>query len=600
MFRILILSLISFNFYAQENSFVYEVDFTNKNDAFNVALTVPQLSENDAVYSFVSYAPGVHQPLDFGRFVKMFKVYDKAGNELLTNKISTNDFRILEPTKVSKIIYVIDDSFDMDTAYHPIYPMSGTGINEDYTIINTHGVFGYFKHLKDYPIQLKIKLEGTQKIGTALNKDENGYYEITSYYHLTDSPILIGNKLSYASTTIDEIQVEAYVHSPSGEITAQMVLDQASEILNSAENFIGYSPVDRYTFLMYFASPNDIQAMPVFQSGGALEHSLSSTYALPDKPQYLPLLKNIIAHEFMHILSPLHLHSEVLANFDYSNPVSEDQHVWLYEGVTEWVSYIMQVKSGIATPQDYLNYLSEKATNSERYSVEYSLTRISREWSTDEGNKQYGNIYQLGALTAAMLDIKLIQLSNGSKGLREVYLDLINKYGNETPFDNNTFFDTLIEMTYPEIADFIEKHIKNNTPFNFENEMKSLGINYYIKRRNPENISTMGLQIRPAANNKPTVLSLSSDYTGTKIKVGDIVTHINATELNESTFRELFEGIKKMKIGDEYQLDIIRNGKPMKIIENLYAKYDKNVFEFDNNASTESIALRNKAITKHD
>lgn len=600
MLRILILSLISFNIYAQENSFVYEVDFTNKNDAFNVTLTVPQLSENDAVYSFVSYAPGVHQPLDFGRFVKMFKVYDKAGNELLTNKISTNDFRILEPKKVSKIKYEIDDSFDMSTEYHPIYPMSGTGINEDYIVLNTHGVFGYFKNLKKTPIKLKIKLEETKKIGTALNVGENGYYEIESYYHLTDSPILMGNKLSYAYTTVDNIQVEVYVHSPSDEITAQMVLDQASDILYAAENFIGYSPVDRYTFLMYFASPKDIQAMPVFQSGGALEHSLSSTYALPDMPQYLPLLKNIIAHEFMHILSPLHLHSNVLADFDYSNPVSEDQHVWLYEGVTEWVSYNMQVKSGIATSQDYLNYLSEKANSSEQYNAEYSLTRISREWSTDEGNKQYGNIYQLGALTAAMLDIKLLQLSNGSKGLREVYLSLIKKYGKETPFDNTTFFDTLVEMTYPEIADFIENHIKNNTPFDFENEMKSLGIKYYRKRLNSENLPTMGLTIRPVNNNQPTIMSMSSDYTGTKVQIGDIITHINGTELNESTYQGLFESITKMKIGDEYQLDIIRNGISMKIIENLYAKFDRNVFEFDNDASKEAIALRNKAIPNND
>ena len=600
MLRFLIPLFLSFNIYAQENPFVYEVDFTNKNDAFNVTLTVPSLSSEDDVYSFVSFAPGVHQPLDFGRFVKMFKVYDKAGNELLTNKISTNDFRILDPTKVSKIIYEIDDSFDMSTGYHPIYPMSGTGINDDYIILNTHGVFGYFKNLKNTPIKLKIKLEGTQKIGTSLNINDNGYYEIESYYHFTDSPILIGNKLSYASTSIDKIEVEVYVHSPSHEITAQMVLDQASDILNAAKNFIGYSPVDRYTFLMYFASKKDIEAMPVLQSGGALEHSLSSTYALPDMPQYLPLLKNIIAHEFMHILSPLHLHSNVLANFDYSNPVSEDQHVWLYEGVTEWVSYIMQVKSGIATSQDYLNYLSEKANSSKKYDAEYSLTRISREWSTDEGNKQYGNIYQLGALTAAMLDFKLLQLSNGSKGLREVYLDLIKKYGKETPFDNATFFDTLVEMTYPEITDFIENHIKNNTPFDFENEMKSLGIKYYKKRPNPENLPTMGLTIRPANNNQPTVMSMSSDYTGTKVQIGDIITHINGTELNESTYHSLFESITKMKIGDEYQLNIIRNGRSMKIIENLYAKFDRNVFEFDNDASNEAIALRNIAIPNND
>lgn len=478
MKKIALLIFISSNLLAQDNVFRYELDLTKKNDAFNVTILVPQLSENDNVYSFVSYAPGVHQPLDFGRFVKMFKAYDENGNELITNKISTNDIKILEPTKISKIIYEIDDSFDMSTDYHPIYPMSGTGINEEYTIINTHGVFGYFKNLKNNPIELRLKLEGDPKVGTALNKNVEGNYLIDSYYHFTDSPILIGDSLSYASTQIDEIKVEAYVYSPSGKITAQMALDEAKPILNAAKEYIGYSPVDRYTFLMYFASNDDIAAMPVFRAGGALEHSLSSTYALPNMPQYLPVLKNIIAHEYMHILSPLHLHSNVLANFDYSNPVSEDKHVWLYEGVTEWVSYAMQVKSGEVKFEDYLNYLTEKIVNSNKFDPEYSLTRISREWSTDEGNKQYGNIYQLGALTAAMLDIKLLQLSNGSRGLREVYLELIKKFGKENPFDNDTFFDTLVEMTYPEIEEFVEQHIKNNTPFNFDQEMKAFGIKY--------------------------------------------------------------------------------------------------------------------------
>jgi len=600
MLRSLILFFISFHLYAQENPFIYEVDFTNKNDTFNVTLTAPSLSEDDDVYSFVSYAPGVHQPLNFGRFVKMFKVFDKDGNELLTNKISVNDFKILSPTKVSKIIYEIDDTFDMSTGHHPIYPMSGTGINKDYIVFNPHGVVGYFQKLKNRPIRLKMLLEGTPKIGTALSKNDEGFYEVDSYYHLTDSPILIGTNLSYASTIIDKIQVEAYVHSPSGKLTAQMVLDQASPILNAAKDFIGYSPVDRYTFLMYLASEDDIKEMPVFNSGGALEHSFSSTYALPDMPQYYPFLKNVIAHEFMHILSPLHLHSEVLANFDYSNPVSKDQHVWLYEGVTEWISYMMQVRNGTVSSQDYLKYLSEKINNSEKYDAAYSLTRISLEWSTDEGNKQYGNIYQLGALTAAMLDIKLLQLSNGNKGLREVYLELIKKFGKETPFENATFFDTLVDLTYPEIADFIENHIKKNTPFNFEEEMKSIGIKFYHQRLNPDNLPSLGFSIEPNTDHKPTVMSLSDEYKGTQVKVQDVITHINGTELNQSTYLDLMESIKKMKIGDDYQLDIIRNGKTLKVTENLYAKYDKNVFEFNNEASKEAIKLREIVMPKPD
>jgi predicted metalloprotease with PDZ domain len=591
MKKLIILLFLSLNLYAQEHVFRYELDLTNKNDAFNVTVYTPPLSDNDNIYSFVSYAPGVHQPLDFGRFIKMFKVYDKDGNELITNKISINDFEILEPARVSSIVYEIDDSFDMNTTYHPIYPMSGTGINDNYTIINPHGVFGYFNKLKNNPILLTLEVDGDPKIGTALNKNTEGSYVIDSYYHLTDSPILIGDNLSYASTKIDDIEVEAYVHSPSGGITAQMVLDQAESILNSAKDFIGYSPVERYTFLMYFASHNDISEMPVFRSGGALEHSLSSTYALPDNPQYLPLLKNIIAHEFMHILSPLHLHSNILANFDYSNPVSEDKHVWLYEGVTEWASYYMQFKSGIISFEDYINYLSKKANNSKKYRTDYSLTRISREWSTDEGNKQYGNIYQLGALTAAMLDIKLIQLSNGKKNLRNVYIELIKKYGKDNPFDNDAFFDVLVDLTYPEISDFIDKHIINNNPFDFEQEMNSVGVKYFNKKRNKENLATMGLKIDQNSTGQLSIVGFTTDYMGSQLKEGDIISQINNKELNHSTYQEIMSGIKKMNVEDEYQIDIIRNGTEIKILEKLYPKYDENVFEVDQNATGKSKKL---------
>ena len=576
---LLLLAITSQTF--SQNSFNYIVDINKETDVFSVTLNLPKLSSKDSIYSFVSYAPGVHQPLDFGRFVKLFKAYNSSGEEIQTDKVSVNSFRIFEPEQAAVISYEIDDTFDMDINYHPVYPMSGTGINEAYTIINPHGVFGYFKELKNSPITLSIKTNGNPKIGTALSADSEGVFNVSSFYHLTDSPILIGEELSYTSVQVGDIKVEAYVHSPNQKITAEMVLEEAKPILESAKKFIGYAPVDRYTFLMYFSSQEDISMMPVLQTGGALEHSYSSTYALPEMPEYLPYLGDIIAHEYMHILSPLHLHSDILANFDYQDAAAQDQHVWLYEGVTEWVSFYMRMKSGHKSDQDYLKYLSEKYNNNLNYSTDYSLARISKEWSTDEGNKQYGNIYQLGALTAAMLDIKLIQLSNGEKGLRTVYLDLINKYGEDKPFNNDSFFTKFVELTFPEIEDFINQHIKSNTPFDFENEMKNVGINYYEKRKTLNNESTMGIVIRPNEDQQGAIAQLAPDYNGEKLKVGDIILGIDGVTLDQSTYHSIMSNLKKKSPGETYEIKIIRSGKEMTMTEELFPKYDYHVFEKD-------------------
>lgn len=580
---------------AQDSTFRYELDLTIKNDAFNVTLFNPELGSDDQIYSFVSFAPGVHQPLDFGRFVKLFKAYDNSGKELLVQKIATNDFKIMEPERVHKIIYEIDDSFDMSIDYHPVYPMSGTGITDDYVIINTHGVFGYFEELKDNPIELKLKLEGNPKVGTSLNLNEKGVYEIESYYQLTDSPILIGDSLSYHSVMLDEIKVEAYVHSKNG-IVASMVLEAAQPVLNAAKEYIGYSPVERYTLLLYFANHSDISRMKVFQFGGALEHSLSSTYALPDRPEYIRYLKDIIAHEFMHILSPLHLHSEVLANFDYSDPVSEDMHVWLYEGVTEWVSYKMQLTGGVVTFDDYLNFLSQKVIKSEEYSDDYSLVRISKEWSTEEGLKQYGNIYQLGALTAAMLDIKLLDLSGGEKGLREVYLELIRKYGKDKPFDNQRLFEDLVEMTYPEIGQFISDHINGNTGFDFNEIMKEVGVRYVEQRENTEGVATMGLDIVANKDGHIIINDLTAEYKGDLLQKGDRILKVLDLEFNNGNYHSIMNQIKAMQPGDPYTIEIIREQKELSITESLYTKIDKHVFEVDPEASERALRLRDRLL----
>ena len=80
-----------------------------------------------------------------------------------------------------------------------------------------------------------------------------------------------------------------------------------------------------------------------------------------------------------------------------------------------------------------------------------------------------------------------------------------------------------------------------------------------------------------------------------KVKVGDIITHINNKPLNISTYKEIFDSIKQMKAGDICQLDILRNGEIITVEQELYHKMDRNVFEFDTNVSDKIISMRNRA-----
>ncbi len=576
----------------EKNTFAYEINLQYyADDIFHVTCYPPKLTSADTIYNFVAFAPGVHQVLNFGRYVKSFNAYDTKGEEITVENVSTNKWKISDPIEVYKIKYDIEDTFDADVEEDLIYPMSGTGIQDEYIIINTHGVIGYFNEHKSDPVTLDIIYNTEWEIGTALEKNEKGIYEAGSYYQLADSPILLGN-LTVSSTKIGNIDVEAYVYSPIDEINSDKVLELADEILNSAYEFTTFAPVDHYTFLMYFYDRKSAHNNPVFRGGGALEHSYSSTYALPAMPQLMHLLANIIAHEFMHILTPLNLRSEIIANFDYSKPTAEDQHLWLYEGVTEWVSNIMQLRSGLMDLDKYLEDISEKINNSERIGNDYSLTRLSAEWFTEEGKTKYGNIYQLGALTAGALDIRLLELSNGKRGLREVYLELIGKYGKDKPFNNASFFDEFADITYPEIKDFIDDYIKNNKPIVYDEIYSKLGIEYIESRPSENKTPIFGLRFTEGEGGLIKINGFTKEHKNFGLQEGDHILEVFGTHATLANSDSLIAIKNEMSPGDKYTIKVKRENEELEFTGELLIRMDYHVFEVNKEASEEQLKLR--------
>lgn len=571
-------------FSAQAITYNLAVGFQDER-VFKVTMTIPSgRLENDSIYRFVAYAPGVHQKMDFGRLVRHLEAYDHSGERLSIQRIGTNDWKIDNPGRLKKLVYEIKNTFDLPLGENLVHPQAGTGINESYSIINPHAVFGYFERLINIPIYLNLEYPAEWKIGTSLTISEEGTLLADSYRDLLDSPILAG-RLSEAKVTVGGMHVEAFVYSPNDSLDAKRVIESCKPALESAYQFIGFAPVSRYVLLIYFHSEDDMQKMPSLNFWGALEHGYSSTYSIPAKTALLPYLKDMIAHEFLHILSPLNLHSDKLATIDYSKPWIEDNHLWLYEGVTEWATHIMQLKSGDKSLDDYLSSLSSMIRRSRRFENPYSLLRISNEWHTNEGNKQYGNIYQLGALTATILDIRLLNHSRGKYGLREIYLDFITRYGKDTPFNNDTFFAEFVKVTYPEIGTFIKNHIESYTPFNYAAEFDKIGISYTPVLIADRKMPSLGFTI---GNNDETYIVdkvLCPDTVKVKVKVGDQILSTHFNNRNSVDINEFLNLISDAKVEDRYQLWIVRDGSKIQVSGTIVPQARYDVFEKIENIS---------------
>jgi len=454
----------------------FNIDLNNRlDDTFKVTVTAPKLSSENNIFQFASTAPGTYQVMDMGRFVKYFTAIDGHGNLIPSTQISTNQFEISEPKKVKTIIYEISETYDTPVNELPIYPMAGTSIEDDHALINGQAVFGYFKGMQDREINIKIEYPETWNVGTALRKNDTGEFVANSYDHVVDSPILLGN-LTNISTIVDGTIIDIYTYSAKGMIQSEDVLKTIEGMLHSASKFLNGLPIDHYTFLLFMETNPQ-------QKKGAWEHSYSSLYTLNENDwnKISTGFKDMAAHEFFHIVTPLNIHSEIIQEFNFIKPVAS-QHLWLYEGTTEWASHMMLFRSGEKSFEDYLKTLRRKVYIAENYyDTNYSLKDISLNSYLPDGQKQYPNIYMKGALVAGLLDIRLLELSNGERGLVDVVNELAKVFGPKKAFDEATFFDYFTEFTYPEIGEFLDLYVKNTTPLPYKEYYQKIGIQY-----NPE------------------------------------------------------------------------------------------------------------------
>ncbi|MEP2026076.1 MAG: peptidase [Reichenbachiella sp.] len=459
----------------QKTSLNYSIDLNDRsNDEFKVTLDIKGLSDDNNIYQFAATAPGTYQTMNIGRFVRSFKAYDKKGNEIVTKKKSENQWELTTPKKITKIEFRVAETWDTPVEEMEMYKMCGTSMEDDHVLFNAHCVIGYPQGMQGQPLTLSLTYPEEWKIGTALSKNENGAYAAKNFDHAVDSPILLG-RLSEASADFNGTKVELYTYSKTDKIKSTDLLESMSAMLEAANKFVVDFPVDRYTFLFHFEDFN----------AGAWEHSYSSEYVYVEDDYAVdggPKITSTAAHEFFHIITPLNIHSEVIQQFNFVTP-TPSAHLWLYESTTEWASDMMQVRGGIMTLEGLLGQLNYKLRVDDYYfDSDYSLTKIAETSFMESGRKNYSNVYYKGAVIINLLDILLLEKSDGKRGMREVVNELSKKYGSEKAFPENEFFDIFTEMTYPEVADFFEKYVKNDEPLPLKEYYAKVGITYLAEK----------------------------------------------------------------------------------------------------------------------
>lgn len=547
----------------QDNTYQFSVDLTKvHDDLLTVELITPKISTDTVVYSLPAIVPGTYKVYNFGRFTSEFKAMDQSGAPLEVIRLNPNSWSIHNAQKLYKISYDVEDCWDTKQKGSFVFEPAGSNFEDSNFVLNNHCFFGYFTDMKRVEYHVNIthppQMFGATGLNTVVHAGNVDKYTIPNYMDLVDGPIMYCRP-DTTHLHIGGSDILISVYSPRHLVTSKFVGDSLKGILQAQALYLGGTlPVKNYAFIIYLTgNPRG------FNSGsyGALEHSYSSMYTLIEQnpASIAQTIKDVAAHEFFHIVTPLNIHSEEIGDFDYNSPVMS-QHLWLYEGLTEYAAHHVQVKYGNMGMQQFFDVMSAKITRANQFDDELSFTEMSKD-VLDKTEAQYPNVYQKGALIAMCLDLKLRYLSNGAYGTQELMRDLAKKYGKDRSFVDDSLFSDIVKLTYPEIGVFLNKHVKGGEPLPFSECLGYAGCEYQrkktITRFDPLGgygwyvDSTKRVVLYP---NEPTQFGKDMGYMK-----GDVLVSINGKKIKPATAEKQLAAIEStMTEGTSVNVKVLR------------------------------------------
>jgi len=562
-----------------------------KEDKVLVTVKSPKIKTDEITYHIPKMVPGTYSQDNYGRYIDDLKAYDKKGNALNVNKKDTNSWSISNAKNLDKITYLVNDTYDIETGKgfgsDEIFSPAGSNIDAGKNVmLNTHCFVGYFTNYMTVPYKVNVS-HPAELWGATSMKDQdpantNDLFVTSRYAELVENPIMY-SKPNYTTFAVDDMEIQIAVYSPSGKITAEDITPDMKTMMTAQKKFLGpVNSTKKYSVLLYLSTMNQDA-----QGFGALEHPTATTVVFPEmmpKEALNEQLKDVVSHEFFHIVTPLTIHSQEIQNFDYNDP-KMSEHLWMYEGVTEYFANLFQINQGLIEESEFYTRLAGKIENSKKLNDTMPFTTMSKNVFVEPYKEQYLNVYEKGALIGMCLDIIIRDNSNGKRGILDLMQKLSNQYGISKAFNDEELFAKITQLTYPEVGDFLKTYVAGPTPIPYDSYLARVGVTKITKKA-PTNVFLKG-QVPYITVNQSTKeiivlpnIELNDFYTNLGLKGGDIIVAINDKNYSLDNIYDMIMESENWKENDSIVVKIKRDGKEQIINGKVKLPYeDKESFD---------------------
>lgn len=310
---------------------------------------------------YPKWIPGEHGPT--GPIVNLAGLKFTAGGRTVAWQRDLTDMYAFN-CEVPAGANTIDVALDFLLSANPEGFTSAASASSQLAVINWNQLVLYPQGVSPDALTytMSLRLPAGWKFGTALpvEKDSRDVvsFKPVSLTTLIDSPLITGNyfrviPLNPGQTPVHEIDMAAD-SAAALEMSAEQIASY-KQLVAEAGALFGARHYTQYHFLF---------ALSDYVASFGLEHHESSDDRVAERTLLEPALfktsADLLPHEFVHSWNGKYRRPAGLVTSDFQQPMKTDL-LWVYEGLTQYLGYLLTARSGLWTPEEYRQFLAQTA-----------------------------------------------------------------------------------------------------------------------------------------------------------------------------------------------------------------------------------------------
>ncbi len=461
-----------------------------------------------------AWAPGRYAIYNFAKNVQQFAALGAEGKLLPWRTMDKETWRVDTRTAGGKV-----------KVHYTVFANDLTGsfsqFDSSHAAINGAGVYMYIAGHKAEPVTLRVvppeEKSGPWPIysGFSLSPSQEDFHA-PDYDQLIDTPMEISPYCLQAQFQDHGklFRVVVHAYGEGSERPSQWIARLTAalhKIVDSEMTMMPAPDFKAYTFLFHVT--------PFIREGDGMEHLNSTDIIIPGTPgpDTLSEACEVAAHEFFHVWNVKRLRPVGLGPFDYRHEVYS-RSLWFAEGITNYYEYRTLLRAGLWSRLDFFTHLAadirqlqsepgRRLMSAEQSSFDaWYYDRVPQMQETNFANTTI-SYYIKGELLGMLLDLKIRELTGGTKSLDDVMRWMYKKFYDAPPatyylpgrgYTEQDVLDALDQVSGSDLTRFFHRYVQGVAPLPYAQILDAAGLRLDV-RVDPGSPPSLGILDEPAA-----------------------------------------------------------------------------------------------------